>query len=125
MRLVVPSRRQHYRRTWIQCSTRHRRISGDEALVAAAGLPRTSQGTSMSWSDGVLEYWSIGFRTHHSTTPSLHYSNYSSESFQVRLQVHRIPPRLDSQRFRDHAGGVVSRRAGNVSAGMARGAAQK
>jgi hypothetical protein len=26
------------------------------------------------WSDGVLEYWSIGFRTHHSTTPLLQYS---------------------------------------------------
>jgi hypothetical protein len=27
------------------------------------------------WSVGVMEYWSIASRTHHSTTPSLHYSS--------------------------------------------------
>src|SRR5580765_6959569 len=82
--------------------------------------------TTTSRSDGVLEYWSIGFRTHHSTTPALHYSKSSSfEPLEMFAEVHWPPPGFHAQRFRDHLRGVVARRAGDIAARMTRRAAHE
>src|SRR4030095_9180120 len=53
-----------------------------------AGCSKKSQrrGARTKWSVGVMEYWSIGSRTHHSTTPSLHYSDEAYESFSAACQ---------------------------------------
>src|SRR5688572_30672611 len=79
--------------------------------------------TGPSRSIGVIEWWSDDSGTQYSSTLVLHYSDYSSESFQVLAHVDRLPPSFQSERLGDHPRGIVSRRAGNVAARMARRAA--
>src|SRR6266542_6937454 len=77
---------------------------------------------------GVMEYWSVGVMGLNPNTPLLHHSNspiFSFQTLQVRLEVQRMPPWLHSQGLRDHPRGVVSRRAGDITAGMARRTAHK
>src|SRR6266508_103583 len=74
-----------------------------------------------------MEYWSIGVVGVGPNTPSLHYSKIlrSSQPFQVRSEVDRIPPRLYSQRLGNHPRRVISRCAGDIAARMTRTTAEK
>src|ERR1041384_6798759 len=75
--------------------------------------------TTTPWSDGVLDYWSVGVVTHHCATLVLEYSNASRQSPQMLAKIHWFPPGFDTEGFRDHLRRIVARRAGDVSARMA------
>ena len=63
-----------------------------------------------------MEYWSIGSRTHHSTTPSLHYSspdetierNEACEGFFSGLLKRVQRPRIIVEDLVDHATGQLA-----------------
>jgi hypothetical protein len=47
----------------------------EKLLSQAAQKDLRGEPHETKWDVGVTEYWSSGVRTHHSTTPSLQYSN--------------------------------------------------